>query len=452
MNNHMDADGQGIEGNGPMTMTDNSFTDHGNAFGGDVTSFDQGEAGRELGQDDAPGHDAPRWEPVERTDDLIIHIPSAQIRATPVGTDGNLVEIVGPVMLQRQRGKEQVALARFSRQGGARTQLYVQINEEHGDVYTLTLYFPARTAEEEQLIESLQEGERIRAVGQLSSRETYDTRFVTDDAPLGRPMRELAIAVLRIERAAEDDIDGSWVELRGTIATPPRLRRHETESSLEIARTSLLVQVQQPSRRPGVAALRMKEDRVPIDVPVALPHAGAALARDNGVCVKGWLEVYRAKLNLEREPLVADAITALEAQGVEERARLTGKALQDAERVHTRRLRSLLYEDRLRVRVGQVELVSGTMVDDLEVVRNNHRTWEDGVRSRRDAQRARRPQVIGVSSSRRVEAEPMLHTLPEAEISQVTGVTDPPSGTVTGTRHRKRADRSLEPGAVVGVE
>ncbi|MDP9316153.1 MAG: hypothetical protein M3R24_35745 [Chloroflexota bacterium] len=56
----------------------------------------------------------------------------------------------------------------------------------------------------------------------------------------------------------------------GTIATPPRLRRHEVESSLEFARTSLLVQVQQPSRRPGVAALRMKEDRVPIDVPVAL--------------------------------------------------------------------------------------------------------------------------------------------------------------------------------------
>ncbi len=44
----------------------------------------------------------------------------------------------------------------------------------------------------------------------------------------------------------------------------------------------------------------MKEERVPIDVPVALPGAGAALAGDNVVCVKGWLEVYRAKLNLER--------------------------------------------------------------------------------------------------------------------------------------------------------
>ncbi len=451
MNNHMYADGQGIEGDAAMTMTDNTFTDHMNVFVGDVTSFDQGEATKELGQDDAPGHDA-QWEPVERTDTLITRTPPAQIRATPVGADGNLVEIVGPVMLQRQRGKEQVALARFSRQGGARTQLYVQINEEHGDVYTLTLYFPARTVEEEQLIESLQEGERIRAVGQLSSRETYDTRFVTDDAPLGRPVRELAIAVLRIERAAEDDIDGSWVELRGTIATPPRLRRHETESSLEIARTSLLVQVQQPSRRPGVAVLRMKEDRVPIDVPVALPGAGAALARDNGVCVKGWLEVYRARLNLEREPLVADAITAHEAQWVEERARLMGKALQDAERVHTRRLRGLLYEDRLRVRVGQVDLVTGTAIDDLEAVRHNHRTWEDGVRSRRDAQRARRSQAVGASSPRMVEVEPMLRTMPEAEVSQTIGVTDPPSGTVTGTRHRKRADRSLEPGAVVGVD
>jgi hypothetical protein len=451
MNNHTYADGQGIEGNAGTADMDNNFTDHVPGIGGEITSFEQKEEARVSDQDPI-FTGAPQWEPVERTVDLIRHTPAAQICATPIGADGNLVEIVGPVMLQRQRGKEQVALARFSRQGGARTQLYVQINEEHGDVYTLTLYFPARTAEEEQLIESLNEGERVRAVGQLSSRDTYDTRFATDDAPLGRPVRELAIAVLRIERAVEDDIDGSWVELRGTIATPPRLRRHETESSLEIARTSLLVQVQQASRRSGVAVLRMKEDRVPIDVPVALPGAGAAMARDNAVCVKGWLEVYRAKLNLDRESLVADAMTALEAHWMEERVRLTGKALQDAERVHTRRLRSLLYEDRLRVRVGQVELVAGTAINDLDVVRNNHRVWEDGVRSRREAQRARQPQADGVSSSRSVVVEPVLNTLPEAEISQATGVTDPPSGTVTGTRHRKRADRSLEPGAVVGVE
>lgn len=50
---------------------------------------------------------------------------------------------------------------------------------------------------------------------------------------------------------------------------------------------------------------------MPIDVPMALPNAGAALARDNGVCVKGWLEAYRAKLNVEREPLVAPAIGEL---------------------------------------------------------------------------------------------------------------------------------------------
>ncbi len=117
-----------------------------------------------------------------------------------------------------------------------------------------------------------------------------------------------------LKRVGTNNADGSCVKLRGTIATPPWLRRHETESSLEIARTSLLVQVQQPSRRPGVAALRMKEDRVLIDVLVALPHAGGVMARDNGVCVKDWLHVYRARLNLECERLVADAITALEAQ------------------------------------------------------------------------------------------------------------------------------------------
>ncbi len=452
MDNQTYADGHGIEGDVTTADTDTTFTDHIPGIGGEIMSFDQAEEAREADQHATTRIDALQWGPVESTGDLITRTPPVQIRAMPVGADGNLVEIVGPVMLQRQRGKEQVALARFSRQGGARTQLYVQINEEHGDVYTLTLYFPARTAEEAALIESLNEGERIRAVGQLSSRETYDTRFVTDDAPLGRPMRELAIAVLRIERAAEDDIEGSWVELRGTIATPPRLRRHETESSLDIARTSLLVQVQQPSRRPGVAALRMKEDRVPIDVPVALPHAGAGMARDNVVRVKGWLEVYRTKLNLEREPLVADAITALEAQWAEERARLTGKALQDAERVHTRRLRSLLYEDRLRVRVGQVELVRGTPIEDLEVVRNNHRAWEDGVRTRREAQRTKRTQNIGIASGRTTEVATMTQATPENDAPQISGVTDLRSETVSGTRHRKRLDRSLEPGAVVGVE
>ncbi len=443
MNNHMYADGQGIEGDAAMAMTDNSFTDHVNVFVDESTALFQTEGAREADRHAPTQIDALQWGPVERTGDLITRTPPVQIRAMPVGAEGNLVEIVGPVMLQRQRGKEQVALARFSRQGGARTQLYVQINEEHGDVYTLTLYFPARTAEEAALIESLQEGERIRAVGQLSSRETYDPRFVTDDAPLGRPMRELAIAVLRIERAADDDIDGSWVELRGTIATPPRLRRHETESSLEIARTSLLVQVQQPSRRPDVAALRMKEDRVPIDVPVALPHAGAAMARDNGVRVKGWLEVYRAKLNLEREPLVADAITALEAQWTEERAQLTGKALQDAERVHTRRLRSLLYEDRLRVRVGQVELVKGTVIEDLELVRNNHRAWEDGVRTRREAQQMRRVQHQADAISltgHRGSADSVVDASTE-QARSVSGL---------GKRHRKQMDRSLVPGAIVG--
>ncbi|MDP9316933.1 MAG: hypothetical protein M3R24_39770 [Chloroflexota bacterium] len=452
MDNQTYADGHGIEQDITTADMDNTFTDHIPGIGGEITSFDQAEEARAHDQDDAIGHHALQFEPVEGDGGLIGSMQPIHIRTTSVGADGNLVEIVGPVMLQRQRGKEQVALARFSRQGGARTQLYVQINEEHGDVYTLTLYFPARTAEEAALIESLQEGERIRAVGQLSSRETYDPRFVTDDAPLGRPMRELAIAVLRIERASEDDIDGSWVELRGTIATPPRLRRHEVESSLEIARTSLLVQVQQPSRRPSVAALRMKEDRVPIDVPVALPGAGAAMARDNAVRVMGWLEVYRAKLNLEREPLVADAISALEAQWAAERERLTGKALQDAERVHTRRLRSLLYEDRLRVRVGQVELVVGTEVNDLEVVRNNHRTWEDSVRTRREAQRTKRGQHAVVAAAPAVEGELTLRETPETDVSQTSGAINLHSGTVSGTRHRKRGDRSLEPGAVVGVD
>ncbi len=52
-------------------------------------------------------------------------------------------------------------------------------------------------------------------------------------------------------------------------------------------------------------------------------------------------------------------MNALEAQWTEERQRLMGKSLRDAECVHTRRLRGLLYEDRLRVRVGRYCQVVG---------------------------------------------------------------------------------------------
>jgi hypothetical protein len=46
----------------------------------------------------------------------------------------------------------------------------------------------------------------------------------------------------------------------------------------------------------------------------------------------------------------------------------SGWALEDAQRTHARRMRALLYEDRLRVRVGQVELRSGTAVADRQAV------------------------------------------------------------------------------------
>ncbi len=366
---------------------------------------------------------------------------------TSAAAEGNLIEIVGPVLLQRRRGKEQVALTNFSRQRGARTQLYVQINEEHGDTYALTLYFPARTAEDEALIESLQEGERIRAVGQLSSRETYDTRFVTNEMPLGRPMRELMILVLRLERATEDDLDGSWVTLTGTIATPPRLRRHEIESSMEIARTSLFVQVRQPSRRPGCGAIRMKEDRIPIDVPMALPNAGAALARHNSVAVQGWLEVYRARLNPEFEPLVAAALSDLEATWAAEAARLQGRALEEAQRTHARRLRAMLYEDRLRVRVGQVELLGGTAIDDRQAVEAHYRQWNADVQARREAARQRRLSHGGSMSGATTPAEP-----PALESTPAAATESPAPRGGVGTRHRKRLDRSLAPGAIVGRE
>lgn len=97
--------------------------------------------------------------------------------------------------------------------------------------------------------------------------------------------------------------------------------------------------------------------------------------------------------------------------------------------------------------MGQVELVTGTAIEDLDVVRNNHRVWEDGVRSRRDTQRAKLMQHAGVALPRAVEVDGIAQVTTELDVTQAIVPSDQRSGTVNGTRHRKQLDPSVVVGA-----
>ena len=78
----------------------------------------------------------------------------------PANTE-NWVEIVGPVMLQRRRGTEAIALEGRSTTRTSTRQLFVQVNEEHGESSGLRLVFPTRSAADEQLVQGLQDRKSV---------------------------------------------------------------------------------------------------------------------------------------------------------------------------------------------------------------------------------------------------------------------------------------------------
>ena len=191
--------------------------------------------------------------------------------------------------------------------------------------------------------------------------------------------------MLDLARATADEPGGSWVQRRGTVADPPQVRQHEVASSLQVARVSLKVQMRQAVTRRGSTCDYVTEDRVQLDVPLALAHAHAALAKGNTLAVGGWLELSRQRLDPAREPVVAAAVRQLEAAWQREASGLQGRALAEAERRHQQRLRGLLDEERLRVRVGAVELPAGRVIEDVDEAVTAWRAWSDERRRQRAA-------------------------------------------------------------------
>lgn len=300
----------------------------------------------------------------------------------------NVVEIVGTVMPQRRTDRGSVARTLISPTRAITAQIALQVHEEDGEAYGLQLVLSPRVGIKPGVLETLAEDDRVQVRGRLSWRDTHDLRFASAEHPLGRTARELVVTVLHLERADPAAVDGSWVRVQGTVLVPPQLRPHETIPGLRVARTSLQVTVRIPSSRPGSRAEFVETANIPIDVPIDLPGVGAAFRAGNRAILEGRLERYRQRIQPERSAPVSLVLEAMRARQESELAHGMAQS-QEAERRHgARELRSLLYEDRLRLRVGYVELLSGTMLNDLDEVARNRQVWTSAAQARR----ARHPQ------------------------------------------------------------
>lgn len=260
----------------------------------------------------------------------------------PAEAEPHQVLLVG-TLLEEGRRPTVTATAALAR------PLRILVVEEDGDSYSLRLSYVPR-APQDRLPPA---GTRVVIAGRLTWRVTYDFRFASLEQPLGRQRRELGILVLAVRPATEADLDGSWFRVRGRIAYPPQLRAHEHWPSLRVARTSISVPVAQPSRRPGSRAVLISHELLPLDVPLTLAGAGAALRVDNEVIVEGRLESFRFRLDPRREPLVAARLEQ------EQRAEGAPAGL-------VRRVRALTSEQRLRLRAGYIELCAGTPLDEAQ--------------------------------------------------------------------------------------
>lgn len=314
----------------------------------------------------------------------------------------NTVEITGPVMLQdprrRTEGNQPRAnetrgeLVRTSvtSTGALTTQLMVQVNEEDGSAYGIRLVFPPRSEAEEQVIAGLEAGDRVRVVGRLAWRDSYDTRYATFDAPMGRSVRELVVIVLFLERADSAAINGSWVKLRGTVRVFPNIRAHETSPADKVARGSLEVEVRQPSRRPNSKAEFVQREAIAVDVPLSVRGAEGARKRGNEIEVEGHLEMYRFQIRPDRpgNEMVGQAVQALKSRLTEGLQGLPEHERRQATRRGTAQLRSMQQETRLRVRADYVELISGEVISIEDTIRL-HQEELDTIQQRRGRRAAR---------------------------------------------------------------
>jgi hypothetical protein len=288
----------------------------------------------------------------------------------------NRIELVGVIVEQRNRDRAVVGVTRSTMFRTRFTRLLVEITEEDGALHTMTLNVPLRAdqPEREALLQTLVPGDRIRARGRIHTEQTYDTRFATHADPDGRPSRQLAVTVETLDRATEDDLDGSWLQLTGRISVPPTIRYHEVAVDDEIGRTHIVVEWVEPSQRPGSRAQVSRTDRIPLDVPLLLETSQNALRAGNLVTIEGRLEPFRRQIRPEDDRYAQDFLEAWEQQRQVTYATLSERERKEQERRDENRLRGLRYEKDVRVRAGYVELHVGAPMS-VNEARRTRRTY-----------------------------------------------------------------------------
>jgi hypothetical protein len=298
----------------------------------------------------------------------------------------NHIEIVGVLVAGPQRDGQATNPVRAIRPVGRYSahvhRLLLQIAEEDGALYTLPLDVPAALPEQQTLIDSLQLGDRVRIAGRLRMDTTHDRRFATAANPYGRPTTHLLVAVTDVVLATAYDVDGSWAQLTGRISVPPTIRRHEQARDEDIARTSLVVEWHEPSRRVGSQQWITRIDRFPLDVPLGIADSASALRAGNRVTVEGRLEPFQRMLRPNTNAFVQQHLADLEAQWHANAAALSAAGRAERDRQHLAYLRRIGAEQRLRVRAGYVALRDGHPLSVAEA-QVAHRAFVDQQKQRR---------------------------------------------------------------------
>ncbi len=317
--------------------------------------------------------------------------PATAASAPPI----NHIEIVGVLVTGSPRnGKATTgpvhAVRSMGRYSAHVHRLLLQIAEEDGAVYTLPLDVPSALPEHHALLAALHVGDRVRVVGRLRMDSTYDRRFATTANPDGRPTTQVLVAVQHLAAATDADIDGSWAHLVGCISVPPSIRRHEQAPDDAVARTSLVVEWNEPSRRAGSRQQITRIDRVPLDVPLAVTGSDNALRAGNRVRIEGRLEPFQRRLRPDANAVVQQHLATLQTQWQADTATLSPPERTRREREQVQQLRRLQSEQRLRVRAGYIALLDGTPLS-VDAAQAAHAAWV----TQQQQRRARRSSAPG---------------------------------------------------------
>jgi hypothetical protein len=316
----------------------------------------------------------------------------------------NVLELVGSLVRQddtkeRRFRRERLVVTEKQAGGHSVTRLMLAVQEEHGVGYTIPLTIQGDLNTVLDGIEqgALEHGVRVRVQGRLSFQTVYDDRFASEEYPMGRRYTAVVAAVqtitpLSVLEARGEPLPppGSYIVVEGEIVRVVRIIRHEIERAVEMARTTLSVEMRGVNSR-GLEIVT--EDEVGLAMPLALTGIEAGLRRGNTVRVRGFLEPVLVRIN-PANPREQEAQAFLDEQqeiweqrteaAVQRETNRDGNPLSqqaregiqsDARRSVAHDKRDLLTQTVLRVRAGGLELLGGEMTS-VETAREAYRAWQ----------------------------------------------------------------------------